>query len=60
MFRPPQPQGGGAGEEGLAAQAMPVRCVTDVASTFTRTSLASGAGLSTCAIRSVSGGPYFS
>ena len=31
-----------------------------MASTFTRTSSASGAGLSTSAIRSVSGGPYFS
>jgi hypothetical protein len=34
--------------------------LTDTASTFTNASSAAGAGLSTSAIRSVSGGPYFS
>jgi hypothetical protein len=34
--------------------------LTDIASTFTRASSAFGAGLSISAIRSVSGGPYFS
>ena len=33
---------------------------TDIPSTFTRTSSAFGAGIPTSAIRSVSGGPYFS
>ena len=34
--------------------------LTETASTFTRASSAAGAGFSTSAIRSVSGGPYFS
>jgi len=34
--------------------------LTDIASTFTSTSSATGMGFMTSAIRSISGGPYFS
>jgi hypothetical protein len=34
--------------------------LTDTASTFTSTSSATGTGFTTSAIRSISGGPYFS
>ena len=59
IFRPPQPRVARE-KSGLPRRHCQSAALTDVARTFTRTSPASGAGLSTRAIRSISGGPYLS
>jgi hypothetical protein len=59
MFRPQQSQGG-ARQQGLPRMECQSAALTDIASTFTRISPASGAGLPASAIRSVCGGPYLS
>jgi hypothetical protein len=59
MFRPQQSQGG-AREQGLPRVECQSAALTDIASIFTRTSPAFGAGLPASAIRSACGGPYLS
>jgi hypothetical protein len=57
MFWPQQPQSGARKERRMERQSAGL---TDTANTFTNTSSAAGVGCSTSAIRSISGGPYFS
>jgi hypothetical protein len=47
-------------KKGLARMERQSAGLTDTASTFTSASSATGTGFSTSAIRSISGGPYFS